>query len=136
MQRFRIQREICNDKITLGRMFDPDQDTPFRWHTLENPFCDNQRSVSCIPAGSYWCEPYNSPTFGHTWIVLNVPNRSYILFHAGNYVEHTQGCIILGMSRAKNERAVWRSRDAVAQFMNYLNTRDVHKFLLEIRDCA
>lgn len=64
--------------------------------TLERPWADNQADVSCIPPGRYRCERIRSPKFGWTFEVKNVPNRTHILFHSGNTIEDTHGCILVG----------------------------------------
>lgn len=64
--------------------------------TLERPWVNNERHVSCIPAGRYRCRRVRSPTFGQTFEVCDVPNRSQVLFHAGNTLEDTHGCILVG----------------------------------------
>ena len=63
--------------------------------TLERPWRDNQQRVSCIPAGRYACRKVRSPTFGWTFEVTGVPNRTHILFHSGNTIEQTEGCILV-----------------------------------------
>ena len=63
--------------------------------TLELPWRDNQRNVSCIPLGTYTARRIKSPKFGDTFQVMDVPGRSEILFHGGNYQVHTRGCIIV-----------------------------------------
>lgn len=64
--------------------------------TLERPWEDNARRVSSIPEGSYRCARVNSPRFGDTFEVTGVEGRSHILFHRGNYVKDTEGCILVG----------------------------------------
>lgn len=64
--------------------------------TLERPWQDNQQNVSCIPSGRYRCERVRSPKFGWTFEVKNVPNRTHVLFHSGNTLEDTHGCILVG----------------------------------------
>lgn len=64
--------------------------------TLERPWEDNKQHVSCIPAGRYRCRAVRSPRFGHTYEVCDVLNRTHVLFHQGNYIENTQGCILVG----------------------------------------
>ena len=64
--------------------------------TLELPWLDNARRVSCIPVGKYQLRRINSPTFGQAFEVADVPNRSEILIHPGNTVEDIQGCILVG----------------------------------------
>ncbi len=63
--------------------------------TLERPWRDNQTEISCIPPGLYVCQSIRSPHFGPTYEVMNVQGRTHILFHKGNTVEDTQGCILV-----------------------------------------
>lgn len=65
-------------------VFDQDQ-VALSVKALELPWLDNERSVSCIPAGTYECERINHPKYGHCWLVKNVPGRDGILIHIGNY---------------------------------------------------
>ena len=64
--------------------------------TLEQPWKDNAPEVSSIPAGLYLCQRVNSPHFGDTFEVTGVPGRSHILFHKGNTLADTKGCILVG----------------------------------------
>ena len=66
--------------------------------TLELPWRNNARRVSCVPDGTYKCVKRTSPKYGHHWHLLNVPNRDLILIHSGNYNHHTLGCILVGKS--------------------------------------
>ncbi|WP_038268643.1 DUF5675 family protein [Zhouia amylolytica] len=61
--------------------------------TLELPWKDNQRSVSCIPEGTYKVKSRYSTKFGEHLLVEGVPDRSYILFHPANDVKELEGCI-------------------------------------------
>ena len=63
--------------------------------TLERPWMNNERSISCIPSGQYICRRVKSPKFGDTFEIIGVPGRSHILFHKGNKVEDTEGCILV-----------------------------------------
>jgi hypothetical protein len=64
--------------------------------TLERPWVDNKQNVSCIPAGTYTCKKVRSPKFGETYEITGVPGRTHVLFHKGNTIEDTQGCILVG----------------------------------------
>lgn len=64
--------------------------------SLEDPWKNNQVNVSCIPAGRYTCKRFDSPTHGETFQVMDVEDRTYILFHRGNTHINTQGCILIG----------------------------------------
>ena len=68
--------------------------------TLERPWINNHDSISCIPEGSYVCKRIVSPKFGDTFQVTDVEGRSEILFHKGNTIEDSHGCILLGSSFA------------------------------------
>ena len=68
----------------------------FRCKTLELPWRDNKKRISCIPDGSYKCVKRISKKYGHHWHILEVPNRSLILIHHGNYNKDTLGCILVG----------------------------------------
>lgn len=95
----------------------------FCW-TLEPPEYGNMKRVSCIPPGCYECQRIVSPKFATVYEVRNVPNRSGILFHRGNIVEHTEGCIILGGRRGnlQGDRAVLCSGDTFTKFLNRLKS--------------
>jgi hypothetical protein len=64
--------------------------------TLERPWRDNETNVSCIPPTEYLCRRVHSPKFGETFEVQGVERRSHILFHKGNTIEDTHGCILVG----------------------------------------
>ena len=69
--------------------------------TLENPWVDNQRNVSCIPEGVYPVRlrlPRESGTRDYLHLLVQeVPNRDWILFHRGNTAKDTSGCILVGL---------------------------------------
>lgn len=70
----------------------------FECKTMELPWRDNRRNVSCIPPGAYEVRKHLSPKFGRSFHVLNVPGRSEILIHPGNYNRDTLGCILPGIA--------------------------------------
>ena len=69
-----------------------------RAFTLELPYLDNKQSVSCIPAGYYVAKYRKSPSNGDVIELKNVPGRSYIQIHSGNYTSQIEGCILVGDS--------------------------------------
>lgn len=66
---------------------------------LELPWKENKRRISCIPDGTYKAIKHQSPKFGKSFWLQNVPNRSEILIHAGNYNTDTLGCLLPGQKR-------------------------------------
>jgi hypothetical protein len=129
----RLQRDIRDERVTMGRLFLVDGDREQAWlYTLENPWLNNQPNISCIPAGRYICRRIISPTYGETFEVTDVHGRTHILFHWGNYVGNTMGCILLGTTRDPAVPAVWNSRTAHTEFMDELY--GVEQFPIEIVD--
>lgn len=86
--------------------------------SLEPPWYGNQVDVSCIPPGQYHCAPVTSPRFGETYEVMDVPGRSEILFHAGNWARDTRGCIMFGEAwgEVDGQRGIRYSAATVATF--------------------
>lgn len=69
----------------------------FSCKTLELPWKNNEKSVSCIPDGEYICKWTYSPAFDrYLYEVKDVPNRSGIRIHPANYIKQLRGCIALG----------------------------------------
>jgi hypothetical protein len=104
--------------------------------TLEDPWRDNQREVSCIPAGSYSCVRVQSPRFGNTFEVRNVPGRSHILFHKGNTSEDTHGCILVGeqFNPVLGRPGITASKEGFEEFLRI--TTMTNEFTLDITEAS
>lgn len=98
---------------TIGVLFRP-QGKPF--FTLEPPWLDNQNNVSCIPKGEYRFERYLSPTKGDCFILHDVPGRTFILIHIGNYLKDTEGCILIGNHVSVDFKSIQESAKALELF--------------------
>ncbi|RTZ02718.1 hypothetical protein EKL98_12710 [Flavobacterium bomense] len=62
--------------------------------TIELPWKKNETKVSCIPEGKYFIKKRYSMKFQWHLEVLDVKNRSLILFHpANNALQELNGCI-------------------------------------------
>ena len=76
---------------TNGALFINQQ---FMGFTIELPWRENTKRVSCIPEGDYELKPRYSEKFKHHLALQNVPNRSLILIHPANDAnKELQGCI-------------------------------------------
>lgn len=63
-------------------------------HTIELPWKENQKMISCIPEGRYEIVKRYNAKFKWHFIVMNVPNRSFILIHPANdALKELKGCI-------------------------------------------
>ena len=123
--------------VTLTRLSSSDMGTEgvlkfdnFELKTLELPWRENKKQVSCIPKCEYICELTQSPKFGQVYTVKDVAGRGNILIHSGNfagdkskgYKSDVEGCILLGLSHnyIGGQRCVLCSRDAVRNFINVM----------------
>ena len=91
-------RDTFSKESTLGELFINGERI---CDTLENPWKDNQRNISCIPEGEYpvrlrLARESASRDYLHL-LVQEVPNRDWILFHRGNTAKDTSGCILVGL---------------------------------------
>ena len=77
----------------------------FECKSLELVWNDNKVSQSCIPQGKYQAQKHISPTFGKSIWIKDVPDRSEILIHVGNFIgsnikagddPESDGCILVG----------------------------------------
>lgn len=108
--------------------------------TVELPWRDNTPRTSCIPPGVYRCAIVQSPRFGRVYGVRDVPGRSHILIHAGNYGGDVSkgyrsdllGCIAPCMTHGQlnGQMAGLSSRAALAEFMAWAGGEAIE---LEIR---
>ena len=63
-------------------------------YTIELPWIDNIKEVSCIPEGRYQLVKMYTKKFGMHYMVSNVPGRSDIFIHPANYaMRELEGCI-------------------------------------------
>jgi len=105
--------------------------TPFAV-TLERPWADNKKGLSCIPANIYLCKRIKSGKFGDTFEVDGVPGRDAILFHKGNINNDTHGCILVGeqFEPLGGVPGIAASAKGFAEFLSV--TKDESSFVLEI----
>ena len=93
-----IIRDTFSEESTVGELF---LNGERMCDTLENPYINNERSISCIPEGEYkvrlrTAKESGSRDYLHL-LVQDVPDRDWILFHRGNSAKDTSGCILVGL---------------------------------------
>ena len=94
---------------TLGRLYCKGD---FLCYTIERPWKDNERRISCIPEG---CYPLTTKKYGRFWdkyklpipILLDTEPRSEILIHPSNWAKDLAGCIAVGSKQGAD--AVYNS---------------------------
>ncbi len=80
---------------TLGSIYSPDGKIVCK--TLELPWKENKKSVSCIPEGTYltMLQPPKADRKYFYFRLPVVPGRSGILIHRGTNPTHSKGCILV-----------------------------------------
>ncbi|HEU4589365.1 MAG TPA: DUF5675 family protein [Steroidobacteraceae bacterium] len=122
-----LQRIETSDAGTFGVLTTAEG---FKASSLECPWRNNARRVSCIPAGSYVCRWHESPRFGGVYRLDGTAPREEILIHPGNwagdaeqrYRTNSQGCILLGESRGTlaHQLAIIASRPTIDAFAQHM----------------
>lgn len=132
MKYFTLIRVAYTPDGTYGVLLDEGQ--PFCL-TIEREWLNNVSNISCIPVGKYICLRKKSPKFGETFEVLDVKGRTHILFHKGNLMDDSHGCIVVGEQYGHitlGEDALSSSGVAFKELMERLHGQ--RRFILEIRD--
>lgn len=87
----------------------------------------------CIPCGVYPISWEYSPKFKcNLWELKNVQDRSEIKVHAGNTVDDTQGCVLLGLDAETGEEAIFQSGLAIEMFNELCHKEDITE--IEVRE--
>lgn len=112
--------------------------------TVEPPWKDNEVNISCIPPGEYLCKRIVSPRFGPTFQIVDVPGRTEIVFHTGNFgyfplfskrvKSSTKGCVVVGeeFGRLWGFPALLSSKKGFREFLK--RTKHLDEFYLKIED--
>ena len=111
-------------------------------NTIELPWLDNKRGVSCIPAQHYTVKRMPAaanPKHGVCFEVQDVPGRTDILFHSANTILDIKGCIgvALYFGTMRKLPALLNypvgKGEGLKVMMRYL--KGIDEFDLEIRNC-
>jgi len=110
-----LKRITFDPKYTIGTI----QVGQTTFWTLEDTVRTGPKvyAKTAIPKGRYSVIWNMSNRFKKVMpLLLDVPNFIGVRIHAGNTAEHTEGCILLGMSADRVKGMIFKSRDAVALF--------------------
>lgn len=105
------------------------------FHVLERPWLNNTKNISCIASGTYNCTFLPTSASGkykNIYWLTNVENRSGILIHNGNTVNHSKGCLIIGKRRGMlaGKRAVLNSKSALYELAQLMEQQPFNIYIL------
>ena len=94
-----LRRKWATDNSTIGELY---IDGVYFCYTLEDVVRPQKiKKETAIPNGTYRVEVDLSPKYGKLMPhVMNVPGFEGIRIHPGNDKEDTEGCILVGKTRA------------------------------------
>lgn len=114
---------IYKDKCTLGVLRVGKE----VFYTIERPWLQNQVNISCIPEGYYTFKPHGwrgeNVRFERMWEIENVPDRSAILIHNGNYIQDVTGCVAVGMDLNSDKDMVLNSNKAISRLRSLIGAQ-------------
>jgi hypothetical protein len=113
--------------------------------SLEAPWRDNQRHISCVPPGLYELVRHSGQKYKQTWALQNHEigvgvdpqedlTRYWCVLHGANWAHELGGCIAPGLSMVLEGGApsVRSSRAALAHILGLLDWDDAtHELLIE-----
>lgn len=121
-----------SDLETFGDLVAHRNGKIFKCKTLELPWINNAKNISCVPKGIYNVKQnFWSKKLKSYYLLQNVPSRNGIYMHEGNYafkkkgIPDIQGCILLGLSYADLDADqtldITTSKITVAAFEKFMN---------------
>lgn len=127
-----LQRVEYGPQGIFGNLFDENRNVIAE--TLEHAYAAADGSFFAkIPSDTYKCIRRMSPKFGYeVFMLVNVPNATFIEIHIGNYNRDSDGCIMLGQTKITlgNEEMITNSGATFHKFMDLQKGLD--SFILKI----
>ena len=116
--RLQLIRDKDTGNETLGRLYSEGE---FLCYTIERPWLNNERRVSCIPTGTYTLTTKEYGRFYEKYklpipILGGTEPRSEILIHPANYARELAGCI--GVGNLQTDVSVLNSRKTWFKYLN------------------
>lgn len=137
MKKLILTRDNKTPRATFGTLYVVEERPGFlkkisECESLELPWEDNKRNISCIPAGTYQIKKRRSIRHGLHLHIKGVPGRTWILIHPGNTVKETRGCIFPGkeLGYFGDDTGVVNSRVALNEILELIPNNTT----IEIRD--
>jgi hypothetical protein len=121
-----VKREPTVNGATFGRLVIESPGTLLHEARVQTSFCWTLEDAirppgvkvhgqTCIPPGRYRLRFVMSARFGPDTLSLDdVPMFQYIRIHAGNAIDDTDGCILVGDKRSESRIKPWLGESRIA----------------------
>ena len=113
--------------LTITRTYFPDGtngklecEGKFLSYTIELPWKKNEKSVSCIPEGKYFIKKRYSNKFKWHLEIVDVSDRSLILFHPANHAQNELNGCIAPVSKLSGPGMGLLSRNAFIKLKDFI----------------
>ncbi|GAM63649.1 hypothetical protein JCM19232_2629 [Vibrio ishigakensis] len=102
--------------------------------SVEREWQDNEKNISCVPAGRYKLIPHYSEKFGHVYALDNEAlgvtpfgpsQRTLIYIHSANFPHELQGCIAFGETYHPFEWGVSDSKLATNKIYDLIKEQNI-----------
>ena len=147
-----LNRKYCDNGVSGSlAIYDNEKvNSVFSCVTLERPLLldsdgNTLKGESCIPEGYYslgrdhagrFYDRYvkNGKFDGHEYIPMvadgQLVNRSQILFHVGNQISDSQGCILIGSYKDREKMFIYQSSKAYDEFYKAFHKYNPQKLIV------
>lgn len=132
-----LSRKLYRSDGIFGELLGPKRE--FLCVTLEHAYSMKEVFYPKVPKGTYQCtrgvhrlERMESSFV--TFEVMDVPGRTGILFHVGNYNDESQGCILLGKqmgNKSNGGKMIMSSHHAFTDFLRLLEGLESFELTVE-----
>lgn len=109
-QSITIERKFESKECTMGYLYVNDS---LICYSLERADLANSKNASRIPLGSYQAYIRTDSSKGWRVELIDVPHRTNIQIHIGNYPFQTTGCTLIGTSATPGNCTVQNSAVAI-----------------------
>lgn len=130
-----LTRFISTDYGTFGKLIVGDK----TFYTVEKPWQNNAKEISCVPNGEYTLEPHDSFKYGHVLCMVNDSGVTHFkesnskrfacLIHVANYEKDVLGCIGLGDRYLGH--MVTNSKKSIKEFYNLVDPQTTHTLTIK-----
>src|SRR4051794_9959221 len=99
--KLKLIRDPFTQNSTVGKLYADGKYLCYSLEDLRRPDGEKVHGATCIPSGVYQVQITQSARFGRRLpLLLNVPNFAGIRIHPGNAPNDTEGCILVGQTKA------------------------------------